>query len=205
MEDLAQKLREARDQLDLVRVSRDRLGNPDPYSCGHVLDFSTELVLFHSLSDRIDLDGYDVLRLEDITSLDLAFPRKWFYVRALELKRIAPKKPRGISLTNMRSLLQSIGENYPLVVIERERVGAGACEIGRAKSASAASCTFQRISSEATWESKDRHYKYAEITRVGFGCEYEKTLALVAGLATRPGARAETPPSGLPGKRGAAR
>jgi hypothetical protein len=205
MQDLAQRLREARDRLDLVRVSRDRLGNPDGYSCGHLLDFSTELVLFHVLSDRIDLDGCDVLRLEDITRLDLTFPRKWFYLRALELKRIAPKKPSGISLTNMRSLLQSIKENYPLVVIERERVGTGACEIGRVKGASAEVFTFQRISSEATWESKDRHYKYAEITRVGFGGEYEKTLALVAGLATRPGARAGTPAPGLPKKRGVAR
>ena len=160
----------------LTRVRRGQLA----YRQGFVLGVSSELLLIERLSDRIDLDGFLALRLRDVTSLDIDFPRKDFYVKALSLKKLAPTVPSGIDLSNMRSLIRSVGERYPLVVIDRELVADGECEIGHIKVASESSYALRWLSPDATWQEDAKRYKYSDITQVGFGGEYETTLALVA-------------------------
>ncbi len=82
----------------------------------------------------------------------------------------------------MRALLDSIEKRFSLFAVYRERLAPGGCEIGRIKLASDESYALKYISPEACWEDDDLHYKFSDVTRVLFDGEYERTLALVAGI-----------------------
>lgn len=177
---LLEVAKEACSPPTLVSVARARLGDPQAKRLGFAVSVSPDLLLLHSLSDQIDLDGFVALRMKDVTSLDTKFPRKDFYLRALQLKGISPRLPKGIDLSSMRSLLRSAGEHFSLVVIDRELASPGECEIGRIKLTSDTTYALRWLSSEGTWERDDRSYRYSDVTQVGFDGEYENTLALVA-------------------------
>jgi hypothetical protein len=168
---------------DLVEFCRNELDEPGKRGCGFVVGLSSEFLLVHSLGDRVDLDGYEIVRVSDVTSIHRAFLRKPFYLRALELKGTRPQVPAGIDLTDVRSLLSSIERNYPLITIHRERAAHNECEIGRLKLASESSYALRWITPQATWEDEYRIYRYADITRINFDAEYERSLALVADSA----------------------
>lgn len=163
---------------DLVDIGRSGLDNRG--SQGFVIAVSAELLLLHSFSDRLDLDGYTAFRIRDITEFRRDFRRKDFYLKALELKGIRPVPPVGIDIESVQGLLRSIERTYPLVVIHRERVVPGECEVGRIKLTSESTYALRWISPTATWEDDDLTYQYADITRVDFDGEYENTLAMVA-------------------------
>lgn len=165
---------------DLVRVSREGIDPPGEFTRGFVVGASPELILLHLLSDRVDLDGYAAFRTADISSLDRDFPRRPFYLRALELKGPKPRTVEAIDLSDVRSLLRSIEKQFPLVVIERELVSPGECEIGRIKLTTETTYALKCIGLDATWLRDSQSYKYSDITRIGFDGEYERTLALVA-------------------------
>ena len=173
----------ALDPPDLVEVLREGLHDSNRNIHGFLVGLSDELLLLNLMGDRLDLDGYTAIRLADVTTLSRDFPLKAFYLRAFELKGIRPAVPGGIDLTDVRRLLVSVEQRYPLVTIHRERITPDECEIGRLKLASDGGYALRWITPEATWEHDYRTYRYSDITRVGFDGEYERTLALVAGGA----------------------
>jgi len=175
-------LSEARRTGQLVRVRRDSIDPPDVYDAGYVLEISDALVLMQLVSDRLDLDGFDIVRTADITAWDLDFPRRTVYQRALTAKGCTPGNPGRLELSSMRALLQSVQERYPLVVVHRERVAPDECEVGRVRLSTDATYALKWVSPDGQWEDDERHYQYGDITRVQFGNEYEQTLALIAGL-----------------------
>ncbi|WP_340115238.1 hypothetical protein [Pelagibius sp. 7325] len=138
--------------------------------------------MLQRLSDRIDLDGYEVLRVEDVTSIDVEFDRAAFYKKALQAKAIKPSFPSEVVLTDMRNLLSSVNDKFSLVVIEREERVPDECEIGRIKLLTDEKYALKWLSPEARWEDDLRTYETKDVTRVTFGGEYENTLALVADL-----------------------
>lgn len=179
-------LRQARNGKNLVRIGRHRLEDAAVFSIGYVVDVSGIAVLLNKVSDRIDLDGFEVLRLADVTSCARRFPESGFYRRALELKGIQPQLPVApIDLSTVRTAIRSINEHYPLVVIHREAIEPDECAIGRLALEGEASFTLRWMTPVAKWVADRRRYRYRDITRVEFGSEYENTLALVAGLPVR--------------------
>ena len=167
---------------ELVYIVRNRFDADGAYSCGCVLAASENLLLLQRLTDRIDFDGYEVLRIADISDFDLEFDHKDFYKTALKLKSLAPSEPPEILLSDMRHLLSSIDENFPLLVIEREERAPDECEIGRIKLLTDTKYALRWLSPDAEWEDNQRTYAVQDITRVTFDGEYENTLALVAGI-----------------------
>ncbi len=161
----------------LVRIHRKPIDamHLDAY----VLAVSDELALLQPVRDRIDLDGYDVIRLADVSSVT-ASPRASFYEEALALKRMRPTKPKQLSLDNMASLLKSVNEAYPLVVIHRESVTPDSCEIGRVRDISDRTYHLDWINPNASFEKDGRRFRLADITRIQFDGAYENALAMVA-------------------------
>ena len=166
---------------DLVQVERHRLD--DRPLQGFVVGVGSAFLMLHALSDRLDLDGYECVRLSDVSKLDRAFPRKAFYLKALSAQNCQPIVPEGLDLTSTRELLRSIEHRYPLVVISRELLAPHECEIGRIKLTSDATYALRMLTPEATWMHDDQVYRYDDVTRLGFAGAYENALALVAGAA----------------------
>lgn len=183
MTSVLDRLRAALATHDLVEIERRGFAPQDRRTHGYPLAIGENLVLLSVLSDRIDLDGYEVLILGDITSCHAEFPRKAFYLKALELKGESPTTPADLNLASIWALLDSAQRQFPLLVIHRERLAPGECDIGRLKLTSDDAFAIHYIDPDARWTDDRGHYNYTDVTRVGFGGEYEATLALVAGVA----------------------
>lgn len=182
MATVLEQLDEAIAGHDLVEIERAGFDVRDRGTQGYPLAKSDNLLMLSLFSDRLDLDGYEVLRLRDITSCKVEFARKAFYLKALEMKGESPKTPAGLDLTSLRTLLSTVHHEFPLVVIHRERLAPGECEVGRLKMTSEEAFAIHCIDPSAQWADDREHYRYSDVTRVSFGGEYETTLALVAGL-----------------------
>ena len=73
----------------IVRIRRTDL--VDSKIDGYVLAATEELALLQPIRDRLDLDGYDVLRVADITKLTrLTAKKAAFYETCLGLKGQSP-------------------------------------------------------------------------------------------------------------------
>lgn len=178
-----QALRVAARSQTLVRIVRRDL--PLPNIDGYVNKVGPALVLLQPVRDRIDLDGYDVIRVADITGVK-ASPRERYYTAALRLKGVHPAAPHPIDLSNMGSVLKMGMHHTPLLVIHREIAFPDECEIGRPRGVRANRYQLHWINPSAEFEVDDRVYKISDVTRVQFDGEYERTLALVSACRRRP-------------------
>lgn len=161
----------------LARIERKSIARA--HIDAYIVAATEELVLLQPVRDRIDLDGYDVIRAADISRVS-ASPKSHFYEEALALKRMRPKKPKAVVLDDIKALLASLRVAYPLVVIHRERVAPDSCEIGRVRALSASTYRLSWISPTAVFEEDGRRFKLSDITMVQFDGAYENTLAAVA-------------------------
>lgn len=166
----------------LVRVHRKDIESS--YLDAYLLDASESLVLLQVVTERIDFDGYDVVRCEDI-SRAVRSPRAAYVEKALALKRLRPKKPKRIALESTAALLESVNAAHPLFVIHRERKAPDVCEVGQLVDVGPRSYRIRWISPDAVLETKPRRYDLGDVTRVQFDNGYEKTLAMVAAAEAR--------------------
>lgn len=184
--DLRRALEAARRRRSIIRYRRAGLDGEEGPSYGCLIDFSDTWILTRYIDDRLELDGYDAVRVADLTDVDLDFERRRFLERCLELKGRRAEAPRGIRLEDTRALLESADRSYPLIVVQRERAAPDECEIGKLKMIGDETYALRWITPEAEWMDDERLYRFEDVTRVVFGCTYEMTLAAVAGLASWP-------------------
>jgi hypothetical protein len=178
--DLATFLLQARRAGTLVHLERHRLEPAPARSVGFVVGVGDALVMLHRLSDRIDLDGYEILRLRDVTAFRDDFPQASFYRRALELKGETAMEPEAIDLSSVAAALRGVGEAQPLITLHRERAAPDEVAIGRVRQTLPSGVRLHWITPSAEWADDDTLYRYDSITRIEFGGEYERTLAMVA-------------------------
>ena len=183
MSSAVDRLNAAAAAKELVQIQRGSFEPRDRRAQGYALAVSKSLVLLSTISTRIDLDGYEVFRLEDVTACEDHFPQKAFLLKAMELKGQSARLPADLDLTSIPTLLASAQRQFPLLVIHREKAFPGECDIGRLKLTSDDAFAIHYINPSAEWAPDPGHYRYSDVTRVGFGDEYAKTLALVAGVA----------------------
>lgn len=148
---------------------------------GYVLDVGSRFFLLAVLSDRIWFDGFECFRICDAKRVRKD-PHASFAEAALRRRRERrPKKPRRVNLGSMRDLLLSADRGFPLVTIHRERIDPRICHIGRVVGTDRTYVSLREITPNATWEIEPTRYRLSEVTRVGFGADYEGALALVGG------------------------
>jgi hypothetical protein len=153
---------------------------------GYLLEASDAWVLIHRASDRLDLDGYELYRTRDLTSVRTDARHLETLQRALAMKGIRATSPGPLDLSGTRALMESIQARFPVLVIHRERRDPHACEVGRVRLDSELTYTLHWLSPDAEWEPDDRVFRYEDVTCLSFGGEYEDTVASLAGEA--PGA-----------------
>jgi hypothetical protein len=160
-----------------VDIERHSLG--DSELSGFVLDVSEDLALIHYLSDDFHLDGYCVIRNSDVTACNIFDDPKCFKHRALRVKTVRPKKPRGLNISNWATALESAGTHYPLLVLYREEIAADICVVGSFVELNSLSVTLYSITPTAEWDRKTQ-LLVVDTTRLDFGGGYEDALWKVA-------------------------
>jgi len=166
----------------LVRLVRRRLDAKGKHLIGVPLQVGAAWVVIATMDDRISIDGFDALRLSDVDQVERQFVRRAFYVRGLSAKRARVPELPHLQLGSIRGLLRSAQEWFPLLVIDREEVNPGAAEIGRIVRVADSSYTMKEIDPSGDWRRSNARYHQGDVTRVGFGNEYEETLASAAGV-----------------------
>jgi hypothetical protein len=166
------------DEGQIVKI--DRSPEIEDKIEGYVVGVSELFVMLHALDpDYINLNGYIVLRAEDIHRYRIRDDYEFFLNRALKLKGIQPVPQPEIDLSSFPTLLASANAHFPLVTIHREIMDAEICFIGRVQKLTDKTVTLEEISPAAKWE-RTRRYNFKDITRIDFGGGYEEALALVA-------------------------
>jgi hypothetical protein len=137
-------------------------------------------VVLHQVDASYRLDGYCVLRREDISSLKRTFKKRSFIQEALRIKQQAPVQPSELRVTSMRALMESAQRSFGVLVIHREKVEAGEVEVGTVRLTTDATYVLRWLSTIAKWENDDRPFRYRDVTLLEFGTEYDQTLLAVA-------------------------
>lgn len=180
-EEILKKIITAKRYRKMVLCYRTCLDGDDCFDRGYVVDATESYALLHVVDDRIELDGYVVLRIEDITEVTCEFASLKFIEKALAIRRMQPERPALVDLTSMESVLRSIDEHFPLLVVHREEVSDDECWIGSLDTVSDKTFTFNAMDPEANWNGAKR-FRFEEVTRVEFDGGYETALAQVAGI-----------------------
>ena len=180
--DFNSKLDEAFKENTLVRIARGEFDETCPEFDGYVLGCSESLMCLSILDDRIRFNGIEIFYRNQITELDVPTPHATFYETALRMRGdLAPDQP-PIDLSSMQSVLESLTKIAPLVVIHRELQEPDICEIGKLTGFDATTFQLREIDPDADWADEPTEFRYEDVSRVGFGGEYESALALVAGV-----------------------
>ena len=150
----------------------------DPNVRGYVLDVGPRFFLLLLLSDRVWFDGFECFRIQDVRALTLD-PHSNFAEAAL--KKRGERKPRTprIGLASIEEVLLTANRHFPLVTIHCERRDPEICYIGHVIGIEGDHVSLLEIGPGAVWHKTPSKYPLREITRVGFGADYENALAIV--------------------------
>jgi hypothetical protein len=169
-------LKAARDR-QLVRFSRRF---EDDTVRGYIIGVGPVFFLILLVSDRIWFDGFECFRATDVRGFE-ADPYARFAETALRKRgERRPKSPR-IDLGTIEGLLLTANRNFPLVTIHCERLDPEVCYIGRVVGVERGRVSLLEIQPGAVWDSIPSAYGLKDITRVGFGGDYEDALSIVGG------------------------
>lgn len=147
---------------------------------GFVVAEGRSLIVLNQVNDSYRIDGYCVIRREDIASYSTRFKKRALIQAALRLKAQAPVLPEGLELGSMCAVMHSAQARFSVLVINREKIQPSEVEVGAIRMSSEGSYVLRWLSTLAKWEHDDRSFRYRDVTLLEFGTEYDQTLLAVS-------------------------
>jgi hypothetical protein len=141
---------------------------------GFAIGLSDRFLLLHLVEQTIQLNGYTVMRLADITSWE-DHPYGEFVLQALRGRGEAVRPLDSFPLDDHATVLGTVKERWPLVAIHTEKADSTRCWIGRVVDCSAEELVLRKINPLAQWIELER-FRYRDITRIDWGGLYEQAL-----------------------------
>ena len=176
------QLREAQQSRTLVRLWREDLEHGS--FCGYVGGVGQEFFLLWVVGDGITYDGMYVMRHRDISELESPDKHHVFFEKALALKHILPRPPRGFPLDNIREVIQAAGAQAPVIGVHVDSEDeAEVCYIGRLASVDDDGFYMQELSPDAEWMREASFFAWDEVSTVSIEDSYAQSLLAVAGSA----------------------
>ena len=176
------QLREAQEKQTLVRLWREGLEHGS--FCGYVGGVGREFFLLWVVGDGITYEGMYVMRHRDITELEAPDKHHVFFEKALAIKRILPRPPRGFPLDNIREVVQAAGAQAQVIGVHVDTEDeAEVCYIGRLVGVEEDGFLLQELSPDAEWMREASFFGWDEISTVSIEDSYAQALLSVAGPA----------------------
>lgn len=176
------QLREAQQQQTLVRLWREELEHGS--FCGYVGGVGREFFLLWVIGDGITYDGMYAMRHRDISELEAPDKHHAFFEKALALKHILPRPPRGFPLDNIRDVIQAAGALAPVIGVHvNSEDESEVCYIGRLDSVDDDGFYLQELSPDAEWMLEASFFSWDEVSTVSIEDGYAMSLLAVAGPA----------------------
>jgi len=175
---------ETLDQLKAAMDSRKMVRFTTQYEDvgvrGYVLDIGEDFFLLAVVSDRLWLDGFECFRVGDIATFG-EDPYSDFAESALEKRgQDCPERP-DVDVSSVKEIIASADRDFPLITIHREELDSEVCNVGKIISIDDDHFYIREINPGAKWSMDLTEYELDDITRIGFGQDYEDALYLVGG------------------------
>jgi hypothetical protein len=174
---LKAKLAIALAERTLIRIVR-KIDETKHYD-GYVVALCGDWILMAAINDAIRPNGFDALRLKDVSEYYDPAHHAAFVEAALAKRKIRRPEVLDIDMTDAKSIVAGANK-YPLVTIHREIADPDVCHIGRVSSFTKQRVLLLEITPDATWEAEPTPYALSEITKIDFGDPYAEALALVS-------------------------
>ncbi len=174
------QLREAQQKHQMVRLWRGELEHGS--FCGYVGGVGREFLLLWVVGDGVTYDGMYVMRHRDISELDAPDKHHDFMEKALTLKQILPRPPRGFPLDNIRDVVQAASAMAPVIGVHVDSEDESeVCYIGRLVSVEEDGFNMQEITPDAEWLHEASFFGWDEVSTVTMEDGYAQSLLAVAG------------------------
>ena len=161
----------------LVKFDRKPLDNQPLF--GFIVGFNENFTLVHKFGEELFmLDGYCVFPNADVRNYAVYDDPEYFFSEVVKAKEIVPNPLPEISMTSWPEIVQSVAKEFPVFVVETERLHKGECYLGRLKKMRKTGFETEDLDTEAYWDGTSR-YKFRDLTVIGFGGYYETALELV--------------------------
>jgi len=176
------QLREAQQQQQLIRLWRGELEHGS--FCGYVGGVGREFFLLWVVGDAITYDGMYVMRHRDITELEAPDKHAPFMEKALAMKQLLPRPPRGFPLDDIREVVQAAAKQAPVIGVHVDSEDESeVCYIGKLISFEDDGFYMQEISPDAEWLREASFFSWDEVSTVSIEDGYAQALLAVAGTA----------------------
>ena len=176
------QLREAQQKQTLVRLWREELEHGS--FCGYVGGVGREFFLLWVVGDGITYDGMYVMRHRDVSELEAPDKHHVFFEKALALKQLLPRPPRGFPLDTIREVIQAAGAQSAVIGVHvNSEDDAEVCYIGRLSSVDEDGFYLQELSPDAEWMLEASFFTWDEVSTVSMEDGYALSLLAVAGAA----------------------
>jgi hypothetical protein len=174
------QLREAQQKHQLVRLWRGELEHGS--FCGYVGGVGREFFLLWVVGDGITYDGMYVMRHRDVSELEAPDKHAPFMEKALALKHLMPRPPRGFPLDDIRSVIQAAAAQAPVIGVHVDSEDESeVCYIGRLVSVEEDGFNMQEISPDAEWLREASFFSWDEVSTISIEDGYAMSLLAVAG------------------------
>jgi len=174
-----ERLEEAIGEGCVVSIDREVFEEED--EIGYVVALGTELVLWLRISDGIRFDGFSLLRIEDLSEVDVPYEHDDFVASALRLRGEVVPLPPEISLDGWSAALRAAGPLFPVLTLHTEADGLGLCRIGCLRGVDDEALKLLELDPDADWAEEPSRVAIDTLTRVDLGGAYEEALLLVGG------------------------
>jgi hypothetical protein len=163
----------------LVRINRQPLEDITDY--GFILDYNDDFMLVNTFDfDANVVTGFSIYAISTIKEIKAHVDENSFESIFVKLNKIKPKKNPSILIDSIQTILKTVTENFPLIVIHCEKKDNEICWIGKLVEIKDNSFLMLEIDTNADWHEKPSKFKFKDVTKIDFGGGYENNLALVA-------------------------
>ena len=173
--DVRGQLRDAERGQRPVRIDRRRGAWHMESIHGFVVGLSPQWVAVQSLIDGVYVDGYDVVRIDDVSNLEYDDENGYIERAIAQLGRPAVdfSLPGGSAT---REVLRAAAAYSPTICVHLEMDVTDPMLVGSITSLGARKYEIRLINPSGVWDSELSRWWYGEVTRIRFGDRYSTAL-----------------------------
>ena len=173
------QLRQAMEERVPLQIARER--TVPGWVHGYAIGLSSEFCLIAEVSDTMHFDGFLVVAVGDISTVEQD-PGREFVERALQLNEEVFPELSDFRLDDWQSIAESAASIAPMIAVNMlDEENGEVSYIGRLIGAEPDALILQEIDPNAHWYPDTGDYEFSAISSVGFGTQYMQLLARLAG------------------------
>jgi len=175
-----ESLKEALKSRCVVRLFREDI--EEGWFNGRVSGLSQSLFALDVIDDANRLDGVSVLRVSDLSRLDVPAPHAKTTEKILEMRPGHAWRAFDLqeSLSDFYALLKECQRHHEPITLYCEKVESDLYYIGVIEALDKKEVTLKLLNAHAQWELDTERFVIDKITRIDIGAAYETGLLLVA-------------------------